>query len=165
MVCNDTHSNIDLRIVAIFLTAKTPDFPDNRLEYIGVIIRRLSLQRHTKPFESHTGIDYPSRKRFERTIGFTVILHKHKVPYLYHLRVTLVNQFQSIDFGSLGITPQIDVNLRTGSTRSRISHFPKIIMSISVDYMIFGQMRFPIRGSLVISLQTFGRISFEYGSV
>ena len=46
---------------------------------------------HAKAFKAHTGINHLSWQRFERTVGFAVVLHKHQVPYFDYLRVTLVD--------------------------------------------------------------------------
>ena len=54
------------------------------------------------------------------------------------------------------------MDLRARTARACITHFPKVIMFVSVDDMVFRQVLLPVRGGLVITLQTLFRATFEY---
>ena len=161
MVGNHPHGNIAAGIIAISLFCKASDGLNQRLENIGIIIRRFPLQRHTKTLETHTRIYDLCRQRFECTVGLTIVLHKDKVPNLYNLRVALVHQRKTVDSRTLGLATQVDVHFRTRTARSRIAHFPEIIMSVTVDDMVCRQMFFPIRCGFIVAFETFGRIPLE----
>ncbi|MPN17760.1 hypothetical protein SDC9_165115 [bioreactor metagenome] len=90
VVGNDPHGNIFFGIFAIPSVADLSNLLDDRLKQVGVVVRQLTLYRHTKPLETHPGVDYFCRKRLQRTVRLAVILHEYKVPYFDHLRVALV---------------------------------------------------------------------------
>ena len=79
--------------------------------------------------------------------------------------MTLINQCQSVYFGTFVVRTDINVYFRTGTTRTGVAHFPEIIFFISVDDTVFRQVLFPIACSLVVALQSFGGTSFKYGGI
>ena len=135
------------------------------LEHVGIVVRGLALQSHTKAFETHTRIDYPGRQRLERTVGLAVVLHEHEVPDLNYLRVALVHEREAIDLGPLGIATQVDMNFGAGTAGTRIAHFPEVVVTVTVDNVLLGQMSLPVRGSLVVALEPFGSIALEHRSI
>ena len=62
MVGNYTHCNVNLCIVAICLARYFADSLDYWLENIGIIVRLLALESHTKTLKTHTGINYLCRE-------------------------------------------------------------------------------------------------------
>ncbi len=92
MVGHNTHSNVFLGIFSIPRPAQLSNLLNEWLKNIGIVIRSLSLNDHTKPFETHTRIDHFCRQLFERAINFAVVLHEYKIPDLDHLRMISVHK-------------------------------------------------------------------------
>ena len=165
MVGNHTHCHIILFIFTIFSSGHFSNLFNDWLENVRIIIRSLTLQCHTQAFESHTGIDYFCRKTLQTSIRFTVELHEYQVPNFDYLRVIMVYQIMSAYLGTFFGRAQINMNLRTRSTWPCISHFPKVIMLITIYNMIFRKKLFPIAGSFIITFQSFFRTSFKNSSI
>jgi len=91
MVGNHAHGDVGFFVGSIPDTTQCCYFPDNGLENIGIVVRLFALNGHAQTFEAHPGIDYLSRKRFERSIGLSVVLHKYIVPDLNYLRMTPIH--------------------------------------------------------------------------
>ena len=53
----------------------------------------------------------------------------------------------------------------TRTARACITHFPEVIMLISIEDMVFRQELFPVRSGLVVTLQTFFGTAFEHGCI
>ena len=165
VVGNHTHGDVNLGVFAVGLAAEAANLLDDGLEHVGIVVRGLALQSHTEAFETHTRIDYPGRQRLERTVGLAVVLHEHEVPDLDYLRVALVHEREAIDLGPLGIATQVDVNFGAGTAGTRIAHFPEVVVTVTVDNVLLGQMSLPVRGSLVVALEPFGSIALEHRSI
>ena len=161
MVGDDAHSDIRLLISPIFDPRERGDSLDHRGEDIGIIVRRLPLHSHTETLETHPRIDDALRQWLERAIGLTVVLHEDKVPDLDDLRVTLVDQREAIDGFTLFVRADVDMDLRTRTARALVAHLPEVVVLIPVDDALGWQVLCPDRGSLVITLKTFGRSPFE----
>ncbi|MPM36510.1 hypothetical protein SDC9_83108 [bioreactor metagenome] len=123
------------------------------------------MQSHAKAFEAHTGVYHFGREAFQTTVGFAVVLHENKVPYFNNLRMALVNKCQSANCLTLGITTQVDMNLRTGTAGTGITHLPEVIVLVSVDNSVGRQKLSPDSSGFVVALQIFLRIAFEYGCI
>ena len=67
--------------------------------------------------------------------------------------------------GTFFVRAKVYMNFRTGTARTGITHFPEVIMFVTINNMIFRQELFPVTGSFVVARQTFGRASFEYGCI
>ena len=165
MVGNHTHSDILLSVLAIFCSGLSGNDLDDRLEDIGIIVGSLALQRHTQTFESHTGIDHLGRQRFQRTVSLTVELHEHQVPDFDHLRMIFIDHFGTALGSTFFVRTEVYMDFRAGTARTGITHFPKIIMFVTVDDMIFRQELLPISGSFIVTRQTFGGASFKYSCI
>ena len=102
----------------------------------------LTLQHTDETLEAHTGIDNVHSKFLERTVGFTIKLHKNKVPDLNNLRVILVYELTTTLARCLTLfwCTGVNMNLRTRTTRTGITHLPKVIMLVTIDDMILGDM-------------------------
>ena len=110
MVGDHTHSHILLFILAVSRTGHTGNHFDDRLENIRIVVGRFSLQSHTQTFESHTGIDYAGRQRFQGAVGLAVILHEHKVPDFDHLRMIFVHHLLTGDSGTFFVRTEVDMD-------------------------------------------------------
>ena len=137
MIGNHTHGDVYFFVFAIFGSTNATNFGNDRSENVSVIIRLNTLHGHTQTFEAHAGINHLGRKSFERAIGFAVVLHKHIVPNLNHLRVTSVYKRQTVNLSAVFVATDIDMNFGAGATWSCVSHFPEIIFLISIDNTIF----------------------------
>ena len=153
MVGYHAHGHILLLIPAILGAAKVADGLDQGLEYVSVVVAALALQRHTQTLKAHAGVNHLGRQRLQRAIGLAVILHKDQVPYLYHLRIILVDQLSTGHLGLLLIRAQVNMNLRAGAAGTRIAHLPEVVMLIAVDNMVLGQILLPVAGGLIVTLQ------------
>ena len=126
---------------------------DYWLEYVGIIVRVLALQHANQALKSHTGIDNIHAQLLERTVGLAVELHEHKVPNLDNLWIVLVYKLTTaLTAGSLLLRgTRVNVNLRARTARTCIAHLPEVIMLVSVDDMILGNVLSPIFGCLVVA--------------
>ena len=155
MIGDHTHRDIDLLILTVLTTADSTDLAQHRLEDIRIVVRGLTLDRTHETLKAHTGVDHFLRKRFERTVGFAVILHKDDIPDLNHLRVVFVDQFTTGHFGAFLGRTAVHVDLTTRTARTRIAHFPEVVVLVTVQDMICRQMLCPDRSRLIVTRQTF----------
>ncbi len=152
MISNNAHSDIRFIVFTIFCSANFANFCYNRCKYISIVIGLHALHSHTKSFEAHTCINYFSWKSFERSIGFSVVLHKYIIPNFNHLWVTSIHQRQTVYFCTIIVITNIDMYFRTWTTRTRIAHFPKIIFFIAVNNTVFWQELFPNSSRFIITV-------------
>ena len=132
MVCHHAECHVGFLTRLVLYSRKFRYLGDNILKYIRVVITLFPLQYAAEAFKAHSRIHVFSGKGFEAAICLTVILHKDQIPDLYHLGMILVHQIASWHFGTFLFTPQIDMNLRTRTTRSRVAHFPEIVFRVAV---------------------------------
>ena len=165
VVGNNAHGDIGLLVVSISFARQLADFLQHWLEYVRVIVWSLALQSDTKTFKAHTGIDNTGRKRFERAVGLMIILHEHKVPDFNYLRMAFVYEFSTVLFSAFRIWTQVDMDFRARTTWTGFSHFPEIVLTVSVQNMVFWQMLFPIFCSFVVTAQSFRSVTFEDCSI
>ena len=165
MVGNYTHSNILLLVFSIFCTRHCCNSFQHWLEYVCVVVGCFALQSHTKTFESHTGINNLGRKRLKTAVCFAVVLHEHEVPDFNYLRVIVVYEIATGDLGTFFSRTEVDMDFGTRSARSCITHFPEVVVFVTVDDVIFRQELFPIGSSFVVTAQSFFRTSFKYGCI
>ena len=57
------------------------------------------------------------------------------------------------------------MNFGARATRAGITHFPEVIVFVSVKDMVFRQELFPIGSGFVVAFQAFFGAAFEYGGV
>ena len=79
--------------------------------------------------------------------------------------MVFVYQFASGDFSLFFFRTRVYMNFRARSAWSGIAHFPEVIMFVTVDDMIFGEIFAPISCCFVVAFQSFLRAAFEYGNV
>ena len=144
------HGNVCILVLPVCMTSNFFYGADQVLEDIRVIIAVFTLYGHAEPFQSHSGVDVLLRQLFERSIGFPVILNKYQVPDLNNQRMTLIYKGSSGYRSTVSGGAQIDMYLATGTARTGIAHFPKIIFFISGNNMIVGKYLLPIGSCLVI---------------
>ena len=126
---------------------------DDRLEDIGIIVGMLALEHAYEALEAHTGIDDVHRELLERAVGLTVELHEHEVPDLDDLGIVLIHQVTATDAagGTLLRCTRVDMDLRTGTTGTRIAHLPEVVVLVAVNDMIGRHVLGPVLGSLVVT--------------
>ena len=61
----------------------------------------LALERTYKALEAHAGVDDIHRERLKSAVGLAVVLHEDDVPYLYDLRVVLIDKLTAWNRGFL----------------------------------------------------------------
>ncbi len=125
----------------------------------------LALHGTHQSLKSHAGVNDVHRELFERSVGFTVELHEDEIPYLYYLRVVFVYEFAPGNFGLLFVGTRVEVNLRTGTAWTCITHFPKVVVLVSVDYVVGRYMLCPNGCGFVVAFEIFFLRTFEYGYV
>ena len=165
MVGNHAHSDIHFFILTVSLVAKCSDFFNNRLENVGIVIRSLALNSHTQTFEAHTGIDMTSGQRFQRSVGLAVELHEHEVPDFNYLRMTFVHQAKTVYQSAFAVGTKVDMNFRARTARTRIAHFPEVVVLVTINNTFFGKIFCPNSSSFVVTTQAFGGTSFEHGGI
>ena len=132
---------------------------DDGLEDIGVIVGVLALHHAHQTLKAHARVDDVHRQRLQRTVSLTVELHEHDVPYLDDLRVVLVHQLAATLARGLALfrCTAVHMNLRAGTTGTRVAHLPEVVVLVAVDDMVFGHVLGPIFGSLVVARDIFFR--------
>ena len=165
MVGNYAHGNVCFLRITVFNLAEFAYFFNDGLKNIGVIVRCFALNGHAKALKTHSGINYLSGKFFERTIGFAVELHEYVVPDFNDLRMALVHQTKSVDFGTLTIGADIDMYFGTRTAGTCVTHFPKIIFLITVNNAVCRQKLRPDFGSFVVTFQFFVFRTLKNGNI
>ena len=170
MVGNHAHGNVNLllfvlaftiqsgrRCEAIFLSTDCFYLLDDWLEDIRVIVTVLVLQHANKALEAHARINDVHRKRFKTAVCLAVVLHENDIPDFNHLRIIFVDEFTARHFSLFLRCARVYMDLCTGTTWPRISHFPEIIMLVSIDDMVSRDMLCPVRCSLIVTFKSFFR--------
>ena len=139
-----THSHVSLLVYAILQTGDVLLLLDDGLEDVGIVVRVLALHGANKTLEAHTCIDNVHWKRNERAVGLALVLHEHDVPDLDNLGIVLVYEFASGSLSLLLGSTRVEVNLRAGTTRTRIAHLPEVVVLVAVDDMVSRNMLCPI---------------------
>ena len=112
-------------------------------EYVRVIVVRHTLERSSNPFESRTRIDGRLGQRHERTVRLTVVLHEDEIPDLEEsprlsafdegLERILIVLLCPLAACARRVAPvvgevrKVDIDLRTGTTRSGVGHLPEVV--------------------------------------
>ena len=155
VVGNYTHGDIGLFLIAIFVAAEVSDSFNDGLEDISIVVGVLALNSTYKTLESHTGINNIHAQGFKMAVGLTLVLHEYDIPYLNNLWVVLVYQLATGNFSLFFRSTAVQVNLGTGTAWTRIAHFPEVVVLVSVDDMISGNMLQPVPCSLVVANKVF----------
>ena len=77
----------------------------------------------------------------------------------------VVHEVATGDLGTFFSRTKVDMDFGTRSARSCITHFPEVIVFVTVDDVIFWQELFPVRSSFVVTAQSFFGTSFKYGCI
>ena len=165
MVGNDAHGHIDTLLLTVGEARKFGNFANDGLEDIGVVVGVLALEHTHQAFEAHTGVDDLVGKPFERTVGFAVVLHEDEVPNLDDLWIVLIDERCSGHLGLFFLRAAIDVDFRARAAGTGVAHFPKVVVLVAVDDVVFGEVAFPDGSRFVIALQSGGFVAFEDGDV
>ena len=165
MVSDNTHSHIHLFAFAIFQRGESLYLLDYRLEHVGVVVGVLALQGAHKAFKAHTSVDNVHGEFLQTAVSLAVELHEHQVPYLDDLWVVFVHQLSSCHFGLLFGCTRVEVNLRAGTARTRIAHFPEVVVLVAIDDVIGRHVLQPVAFSLVVTLQLLLFRTLEHGDI
>ena len=138
MVSNNAHGDIGILIFSILCAGQLANLIKHRLEDIGVVVRLFALNGAYQTLKAHTGINHFLRQWFERAVGFAIILHEDDVPNLNDLWMVFVHHLAAGDFGFFLFGAAVHVNLRAWTTRTCITHFPEVIVLITIDDMVSG---------------------------
>ena len=156
------HSHIGVCIGTILHSGDFAHLADKRLEHVGVVVRLLALESHAKALKAHTGVDNLCRESFERAVGFVVVLHEHEVPDFDNLRVACIHQLAAGLCSTFSLVAEVDVNLRAGTARTCVAHFPEVVVAVTVDDMVSREVFLPVACCLIVALQTFGSVTLEH---
>ena len=167
MVRDDPVGDIPFCLLTVRLTGHRGRGCQQRPEDIRVIVRLLVLNDHAETLESHPGVNVPVRQQFELTACTAVILYEHQVPYLNHKRVPLVDKEMTGGCCPLAFRPDVNMDLRTGSAGSGLTHLPEIILLRSVKNVVFetGKAFHPVRCGFVVTRHILHRITLEDGCI
>ena len=135
------------------------------LENIRIIVAVFILQHAYKAFESHSRINHVHRKRLKTAVSFAIELHKHDIPNLNYLRIIFIYEFTSRQFCFLLGSARIYMNLCTRTTWTSISHFPKVVVLVSIDNMVCRYVLSPIRCSFVVTFKSFLGSTLKYCNI
>ena len=91
VVGDDPHRHVGLLVLAVAVAAYPAYLVEHAGEYVGVVVAPLALEHSAEPLESHSGVDVLGGKGLEVAVSHSLVLHEHEVPYLYHVRVALVD--------------------------------------------------------------------------
>ncbi len=91
VIRHHTDSNVLLYLRAIGNLRMKCNEIHQRPEYIGVVIRRLSLNGHAQTFKAHSGVNMFCRQRLQRPRCKPVELDEDQVPDLHHLWMIIVH--------------------------------------------------------------------------
>ena len=75
--------------------------------------------------ETHAGVYHFGGKRFQMAVGFSVVLHENKIPYLDHQRIVLVDGRGAVRFGAFLIWSQVYVDLAARTAWAGLAHLPR----------------------------------------
>ena len=165
MVGNHAHSYVNLLLFAIFATANLANLLEHGLEHIGIVVGLLTLNGAYETLEAHARINHFLCKRLKRTIGFAVELHEHNVPNLNHLWMVFIHEFATGELCFLCFRTAVNMDLGAGATRTGIAHLPEVIVFVTIEDMVCGQMSAPDGCSFVIATQALFRRAFEHRHV
>ena len=155
VVCYHSHGNIRLFLCTIFDAAHITEHLDDWLEHVCVIIGMLALQGTNQTFEAHTCVNHIHGKLFQTTICLAIELHEDEVPDFYHLWVILIHEFTSRHLCLFLRRTGVEVDFRTRATRTCISHFPEIVVLVTIDDVVGRHVLQPELSSLVVALDVF----------
>ena len=161
MVGNHAHGNVRLRVFAIDRACHGSNHTDDGLEHVRVIVGCFPLQGHAEAFEAHAGIDDAGREGFEASVSLAVILHEDEVPDFDDLRMVVVHQVTSGNFGTFFSRTEVNMDFRAGTTGTRVAHFPEVVVLVAVEDVVFREELFPVAGSFIVPFQSFLGASFE----
>ena len=144
VIGNYPHRHIALLSAALIRHARDGlNFFNQRTENIRVIVRLHTLECHAQALEAHTGVDVLGSQRNKRPISLALKLHEHIIPHFNHLRMVIVHQRLAIHLAALLVGTDIDVDFRTRTTRTRISHLPKVVFLIAAQDAVFRNAHLP----------------------
>ena len=151
--------------VAVFLAREVLDLGDDGREDVGVVVGTLALHEAHQALEAHARIDDVHLQRLQAAVGLAVILHEHDVPNLDNLRMVLVDQFLARHLGLLFLRAEVDVDLRAGTAGACVAHLPEVVVLVSVDDVVLGEMLCPVAGSLVVAAEVLAGVALKHGDV
>ena len=155
VVSDDTHGDVGAFVLAIFKTGEFTDALQDGLEYVGVIVRSLSLDGSHESLEAHAGVNDVHGEGFETAVGFAVELHKDNVPNLNDLRIVFVDERSTGHFGFFFGAAAVKMYFGAGTAGTGVAHFPEVVVFVSIDNVVCREVLQPKLGSLIISCETF----------
>ncbi|KAG9796345.1 hypothetical protein KCU88_g142, partial [Aureobasidium melanogenum] len=129
MVRNHSVGGIDaiLVLVAKFAgvrsgTGNLLDAVEQRSKDVRIVVGQFVLEDTDESLETHARVDVFVGQRAQTLIRLPVVLNKHVVPDLQHVRIVLVDETGSIAPAS----DSVIVNFGTRTTWTLVTHFPEI---------------------------------------
>ena len=101
---------------------------DDREEEVRVVVRSHALQQRRDALESRARVDRGRGERRVRAVGRAVELHEDEIPELDD-RVRLARRLElRVGDAVVAVRPQVVVQLRAGSARTRVAHLPEVVL-------------------------------------
>ena len=95
MIRHDAQRHVRFPRIAV-AHPRAPRKPgDQILKNIRVIGAAFPLQHHAEALKAHSRIHVVLRQSLQAPISLAIVLHEHEIPYLYNLRVILIDKVAS----------------------------------------------------------------------
>ena len=136
VVGDDPHCDVHVLVFSILLAGEFLNLVNHSGEDIRVVVALFALECHTKAFKAHSRVHISVWKQFKRTVSLAVILHKDEVPDFNHEVVSLVHELGARNCLSLLVASEVDVNLRARTARTRVTHFPEVVVLVAEQHTV-----------------------------
>ena len=79
--------------------------------------------------------------------------------------MVVVHEVATADLCTFFSRTEVDVDFRARTARTCITHFPEVVLLVTVDDVVFWQVLFPVTSSFVVAVEAVFCATFEYGCV
>ena len=130
------------------LAAKLRDSVQQRHKDVRLVIAVFLLHHGGQALKSRAGIHAGPRQFFQRTIRLAVELREDQIPKLHAALVVEGRRFRQAEIGR-----QVDMDLAARSARTRVPHFPEVVLLAQTDDLFRGHMLLPdLEGFVVVQI-------------
>ena len=127
------------------LAAKLRDSVQQRHEDVRLVIAVFLLNDGGQTLKSRAGIHAGPRQFFQRAVRLAVELREDQIPELHAALVVEGRRFRQAEIGR-----QVDMDLTARSARTRVPHFPEVVLLAQTDDLFRGHMLLPDLEGLVV---------------
>ncbi len=122
----------------------------------------LALHSTNQTLETHTCVYHVHGQFFKTAISLAVELHEDEVPDFNHLWVVLIHEFASRHLCLFLWSTGIEMYFRTRTTRTRVTHFPEVVVLVTIDDVVSRHVLQPELSSLIVALDVLFRRTLEH---